>query len=243
MKIEYQRGPVEDIQKPVYDLSELIQQWKDTYRQLYQYQIEEQVFFYRPINRKEWDQLMESNLSDMQKEEVICDCCILWPMEYDWDGCDAGVPTLLAKVIVKNSYLDSTEHRQQLTNFYRQEMFNLQNQITCIIHEAFPDINLETIENWDMETTAKYLSRAEWVLVNLRGAQMNFDPQQTQELQDPGAPKDPNVSKNGKERMTPEKLAELKAKYPEMAWGHVVTDASEMTDTVHTGAMALKTGF
>lgn len=242
MKIDYQNGPPENIQKPVYDLSELLQQWKDTYRQLYQYQIENQVFFYRPINRKEWDQLMESDLTDMQKEEVICSCCVLWPMEYDWDSCDAGVPTLLAKLIVKNSYLDSIEHRQQLTTYYRKEMFNLQNQITCIIHEAFPDLSLETIENWDMEMTAKYLSRAEWVLVNLRGAQINFDPMQAPQAEEQQA-QPQEVSRNGKEKMTPEKLAEMKAKYPEMQWGHVVTDASEMTDAVHTGAMALKPGF
>ena len=48
-------------------------------------------------------------------------------------------------------------------------MYDLDNQITCLINEAFPNIDIEEIEKWDVDKTTKYLSRAEWKLHNLRG--------------------------------------------------------------------------
>lgn len=47
-------------------------------------------------------------------------------------------------------------------------MYDLDNQITAIIAEAF-NLDIEIVEQWDVEKTMKYLSRAEWTLHNLRG--------------------------------------------------------------------------
>jgi hypothetical protein len=149
------------------------------------------------------------------------------------------LPTALASEIIKNSYL-SEERRERVLNYFRQDMYDLDNQMTCIILEAFPNLDMETVENWDIETTCKYYSRAEWTLHNLHGLQFKEkDPNasyssatqiKTEELETDelkssasksetahdGTPK----QKTGNTTLTPEKLRELKAKYPNIDWEH-----------------------
>jgi ribosomal protein S18 acetylase RimI-like enzyme len=154
------------------DLTRIFLELKDKHRNVFMEQIDSQVFFYRSIGRKEYRLVIEDkDLNDFQKENVICDICVLWPQGYDWNECDAGIPEKLVDAIRRNSFLDSIESRQNLLGYYRSEMYDLDNQITCMINEAFPQFDIEEIEEWDVEKTTKYLSRAEWKLHNLRGLQ------------------------------------------------------------------------
>ena len=161
------------------DIFGLIMEYKKTYRNVFAYQADSQVFVYRTLSRKEYkDVLGDQRFNDFEKEEIICDTCLLYPSpdSIDWDKMDAGIPTELMKQIRKNSYLDGKESRKNLLEFYRSEMYDLDNQIVCIINEAFPQFDIEEIEDWDVDKMMKYLTRAEWKLVNLRG--LNYtDPQ------------------------------------------------------------------
>lgn len=226
------------------DLTRILLRLKRDYKTLYTYQFEDEVFIYRPIGRKEYkDLFLNEKLDDASKEEVLCNICVLYPQDYDFEDCDeAGLPTALASEIIKNSYL-SEERRERVLHYFRQDMYDLDNQMTCIILEAFPNLDMETVENWDIETTCKYYSRAEWILHNLHGLQFKEkDPNanyvgapeemrpQTQELDTEelksnaaksevahdGTPK----QKTGNTTLTPEKLRELKAKYPNIDWEH-----------------------
>lgn len=162
----------EDRPMHVDDIFELIMEFKKSYRNVFVYQVDEQVFIYRTLSRKEYkDILNDKRFNDFEKEEIICDTCLLYPHpdKIDWDEIDAGVPTELMKQIRKNSYLDGKKSRQHILDYYRSEMFDLDNQIVCIINEAFPQFDIEEIEDWDVDKMTKYLTRAEWKLVNLRG--------------------------------------------------------------------------
>jgi hypothetical protein len=248
----------------IQDLTDIYMRLQDEHRNVYLHQIENQVFFYRPLGRAEYKKLLEDErFNDMEKEELICQVCTLWPEDYDFEECDAGVPTVLARAILKNSYLDSVESRRAVLDFYRKEMFDLDNQITCIINEAFPQYDIEEIESWGVEKTTKYLSRAEWKLHNLRGLQFYdtdavesfYEAQErqqgtaaqdqvvTEEIED--KPKK-NIRGGAKEKLTPEKLRELQAKYPEIDWtgDTILTEGPEaMADFVDTTAPALRPGF
>lgn len=245
------------------EISELYYKLKEQ-EEVFMTQIESDIFIYRSLGRKDWkDIVINKDINEYQKEEVICECCVIYPENYDFENCDAGIPTLLANEIIKNSLLDSIDTRIKVTKHYREEMYELDNQITCIIHEAFPNFTLEEIENWGIEKTAKYYSRAEWTLINLRGAPINGDPLEslnevkerytnpiTSEIEDEDEDeeeqdKKPTTGINGKPKvkLTPEKLAELKAKYPEIDWEH---DAShELLDSksayIDTTPVALRT--
>lgn len=156
------------------DILELVLKFKQKYRNVFIYQADEKIFIYRALSRKEYkDILKDSHFNDFEKEEIICDTCLLYPdsSSFNWDTVDAGIPTELMKQIRKNSYLDGKQSRQNLVDYYRSEMYDLDNQIVCIINEAFPQYDIEDIEDWEMDKMIKYLSRAEWKLTNLRGLQ------------------------------------------------------------------------
>lgn len=247
------------------DITELFFELKDEYRNVFIHQIDDQIFFYRSLGRKEYKEILENEqLDDLAKEEVICSVCTLWPENFDFENCDAGIPTVLAKAILKNSFLDSLEERRALMNYYRMEMQDIENQITCIINEAFPQYDIEEIESWDVEKTTKYLSRAEWKLHYLRNIPFqngetleSFYEQMEKQQQSANKPSVETVElgsesesggrkKKAKEKLTPEKLRELKQKYPEIPWEQdtILTEGVEgMADSVDITPPALRPGF
>ena len=225
------------------DITRILLHLRRDYKTLYTYQFNDKVFIYRPVGRKEYKDLyLNDRIDDISKEEFLCSMCVLYPQNFDFENCEeAGLPTTLAAEIVKNSYL-SEERRERVLNYFRQDMWDLDNQMTCVILEAFPNLDMETVENWDIETTCKYYARAEWTLHNLHGLQFKEkDPR----FSYAGMPKDTKPQseeldidsvitntkkqqevkqkpqeKTGNTKLTPEKLQELKAKYPDIDWEH-----------------------
>lgn len=230
--ISYQ-GQQEDV-----DLTELFVQLKEKYRNVFIHQFGDKVFFYRSIGRKEYRTIVDDQvLNDFQKENVICELCTLYPKNVNFNDIEAGIPSKLSELIIKNSFLDSIEARQKLLGYYRAQMYDLDNQISCLINEAFPQFDIEDIEEWDVDKTTKYLSRAEWKLHNLRGLQFAetegaFSGQagaQTQKTETTSRQQTGNnaatssTSIRGQDKrtskLTPEKLKEMEEfakKFPEM---------------------------
>ena len=229
------------------------------YRNVFIVKIADTVYIYRAIGRSEYREIMEDRrFSDIQKEELICTQCLLYPDPdtYSWDDKNAGIPTELMKAILTDSYLDSLDRRKNLHDYYRSEMYDLDNQITCIISEAFPNIDIEEIESWDVEKTTKYLSRAEWKLHNMRGLQFKEAEGVYEEYGESQEPKEKQNAKSEqktlrggdkKNHLTPEKLREREEflrKHPEFALG-TVDDVENMDkqETVDIVAPALRPGW
>ena len=226
------------------DIGQILLRLQQEYSSLYTYQFDDQVFIYRPVGRKEYKDLyLNDEWDNVTKEEILCQICVLFPEDYDFENCDeAGLPTALAEQIIKNSYL-SVERRDKVLNYFRQEMYDLDNQMTCVILEAFPNLEMDSVANWDIETTCKYYARAEWILHNLRGVpikekdpnavylgmpedqrpsttEIDPDEMESSAAENPvdhnGKPK----VKPGNTQLTPEKLQELKEKFPTIDWEH-----------------------
>ena len=221
------------------DISELLEKFKEKYKNIYLFQFEDQVFIYHSIGRKEYtDLIMNQGISDPEKEEIICKMCTLYPKDFDFENCEeAGLPTNLAKEIIDNSYL-SKENRKKVLAYFRSEMRNLDNQINCMILSAFPHLNLEEIENWDVITANKYLSRAEWILTNIGGVPLREqdtdsdyiyqqDRSETEDLDPDNWEQQKQIAKkmnggqgNKKQKADAATLAKMKAKFPEIDWDH-----------------------
>lgn len=239
------------------DYTKLYVEYAMKYRNVFIVKIEGQIYIYRSIGRSEYRKILEdTRFSDPQKEELICSQCLLYPDpdEYDWADKEAGIPTELMKCILTDSYLDSLERRRYLHDYYRSEMYDLDNQISCIISAAFPGIDIEEIESWDVDKTTKYLSRAEWILKNLHGMQFaemgDSNKQAQQQPQQQERPRkeskrDKNLRGGSREnKLTPEKLrerAEFFKKHPEFAQGDI-DDVAHMDqqETVDDLAPALR---
>ncbi len=237
------------------DVIQKLKELEEQYRSIYWTHIEGDLYIYKPIGRKDYREIVGSEMSIEDKKDELIKKCILFPEDFDIDDMVAGMIDVLFEKIIDISYLDSEESRAGVIEYYRQEMYNLDNQITCIINEAFPQFDIEDIENWDVEKTAKYLSRAEWKLQNFRGFQFNeeyFDYGQAssqveqEEVQEQQVNTNEDANKPTKEKLTPEKLRQLKAQFPEIDWENDAImrgGVDAMADSVDTMAPALRPGW
>lgn len=145
-------------------------QYKDEYWSIYKSEILKYNFIWRELSRGEYNKILRYFVNDLDREEYICKLCVLEPKEFDFLSCEAGVASSLAEQILIESGFSSkpTGKIQSLMAQYREEMNSFQHQVSCVIHEAFPTLDIEKIESWGTEKTLWYFSRAEYKL-SLRG--------------------------------------------------------------------------
>lgn len=124
--------------------------------------IDGEVFLYRPITRLEYKKVLDdTSLTEEDKKDLICKKCLLYPDEYDFDNCLAGVPEKLSADIIDKSALDPLSVLS-LIKIGRDEMQDLTNQIVCMIASEFPAYKIEEIESWDMYKLIDMFTKAEW---------------------------------------------------------------------------------
>lgn len=136
-------------------------------------------FIVKAVGRRDFKDIMtNTSLNHYLKEEAICEISCLYPNNFNFEECEAGIASGLFKEIISFSFLSNSqeEDRSKLMSYFRNEMLELHNQINCMISEAFPSLKFDEIENFDMLTAIRYLSRAEWILQNMRGFDMMTDP-------------------------------------------------------------------
>lgn len=70
-------------------------------------EIGEDVFIWRTLNRVEYREIMAiPNTDPLQREEIICEVCVLFPYNYNFKSMaeqKAGTPAILAEQIMKES--------------------------------------------------------------------------------------------------------------------------------------------
>lgn len=235
------------------DIIEMIEKFKEENHDVYWVHIDKQIYIYKPVGRKDFKELCEmDDINQVDKEDELIKRTLLYPNPEVLQDMPAGISSKLYGIIIKNSYLENLEIRTNVLAHFREDMYDMQNQITCIINEAFPQFDIEEIENWGVERTAKYLSRAEWKLVNLRGMNMDesYIMQHEQEMANAQQTSQDDNSNNEKEvphkiikgtKEFRDKIEESRRKFPEIDWDHVVTSPDEMMDNVDTTPVALRT--
>lgn len=149
-------------------IDKLKRQYGELYLVRYENEVFNQDFVFRLLSLKEYKEISEAELPQDQFQEMICKTAVLYPENYDFSSGPAGVAEFLCNNIIEKSDL-IPERITELMKQYREEMYDLDYQIDAIIHEAFPHYSLEEIESWTVRKKLKYLSRAEWILVNLKG--------------------------------------------------------------------------
>lgn len=82
----------------------LIDSWKKQYGEVYITEVGQDVYIWRPLNRFEYKTIVSlKNTDPLQREELICEQCVLYPGDYDVAAMangKAGVPALLAENIM-----------------------------------------------------------------------------------------------------------------------------------------------
>lgn len=149
---------------------------KDKYWNIYKSDINGTTYIWRELSRAEWNKAIRYYSDPYEREDYVLRTCILEPdiNEVDIDKMQAGIITSLVLVILKESGFGSepTNKITSLMDKYDAEMKSFQHQISCIITEAFPTLNIEEVEDWPVEKTIWYYSRAKYKIEALRGIEL-----------------------------------------------------------------------
>ena len=171
-------------------LIQQIQNWKEKYWDIYYIEICEEQFLFREISCHEYRTgIRVFDQDTVSLEEYICKVCVLEPPDYDFAGCTAGIPTVLSNIILNESGFGEPIKPNRLNDYmekFRADMQLVNNQMSCVIKEAFPNFSLEEIENWPMQKIAWYFSRAEFILHEFRGISLIPNDAQPQQKPKPG---------------------------------------------------------
>ncbi|MEB9509586.1 hypothetical protein P4I85_14405 [Bacillus cereus] len=143
-------------------------EWKQQFGDIYQLDILEQTYIFRALGREEYKEIVLLDLDLGEFQEVICSQVVIYPYDYDYSVGIAGIAEILSDGILDVSGLH-LQQAKELLDQYREEMVNYDYQVDCMIHEAFPEYPIEVIASWPVRKTMYYLSRAEWILQNLKG--------------------------------------------------------------------------
>lgn len=144
-------------------------QLKNYYKHIFTYSSYEFPIIYIPLTRAQYYDLFEDpNMMDMEREDIICKTCIVYPENINIEKMPAGVVSDIADKILEASFM-SEKGRKMLFAAAAKKMQNVDRQISCIIHEAFPEYDIEDIDNWNMLRTTDFLIRSEWILRTIQG--------------------------------------------------------------------------
>ncbi len=148
-------------------LESLINKYSKQYKNIETFAIDNDIFITRPLTRKEFKEINgNAAISNIDKKDMICKTCILYPPNFDLDNCIASLPDELYERIIEQSCIKQ-ENISELITIFRQEMEYIDNQMTCIIAKAFPAYKIDELESLDMIEFCRLFSRAEWVINNI----------------------------------------------------------------------------
>ncbi len=218
------------------DVKELYFKYCDEYSSVFIEEIDDDgVFIFHSLGRADYRALVEDNNTSLaDKEEIICESCVLYPENFDFENCDnAGLPSRLAKSILEKSLLTNPNSLQDTLHYFRDKLqSSINEQISCAIHEAFPEFEIEEIENWDIAKTCEYMAKAEFILHNLRGVPLN--PMAQEEMMPPPPPKQQKKARQDapiqtqeigedmpykpKKELSPQQMADLQRRFPDINW-------------------------
>lgn len=82
-----------------------IEEWKKIHGEIYLTTINDDVYIWRPLTRKELKEVHTATSGVHQREETYCKICNLWPSDYDFTNQHekAGVPSVLSEQILLKS--------------------------------------------------------------------------------------------------------------------------------------------
>ena len=122
------------------------------------------VFIFRPLNRKEYVDIVELYSTEGENaEDEIFKKCVLFPT-LDTEDMFAGTIASVSRRIMFVSGFGEAETFLGLLEENRSKMDLADNQMIIVLLKAFPHLTLENINNLDIQQLTYYLALAERVL-------------------------------------------------------------------------------
>jgi hypothetical protein len=80
-----------------------VEAWREEFGNVYYIEFKDIAFFYRALSRAEYKTLSTIMAEPLDREEKLCEMCVLWPTDVDFSGTLAGIPTIIAEDIMEQS--------------------------------------------------------------------------------------------------------------------------------------------
>jgi len=146
-----------------------IEEWIQAYDEIYLVEGEEYALICRYLTIAEYNHISARwGTVPIFAEDEIFKLCVIYP-KTDVDVVNAGVVSTVANAIMARSgFGEDQTYITEQSAFEDEQMESFQNQIPCIIAEAFPKFNIEEIESWSTPKLLRYLSKAKFVLSTYR---------------------------------------------------------------------------
>lgn len=155
-------------------MQEIVQRLKRKHRRIYSTIVGSLLLIWRPLGRQEYREILQLAEGEHDLQERICQVAVLWPEDLDFRTYVAGVPSVLAPQIKEQSGYGSPAKAYAALDEYRTEMAAFEHQAEAAIAAAFPRISFKQMRAWTIDDLMWHLVRAEWVLKNIQGREVEF---------------------------------------------------------------------
>lgn len=162
------------------EVEETLTFWRETYGDVFIFQLKEDYLTCRLITTREYDTLFTQYEDKFDLEEAICQLCVLDPI-VDWqDDIYAGYASSLARAILEKSMiiLDPDQPYDLLTLInkkYDDISESLNEQMPLVIKHCFDEFTLLDIYAMPMPQQIELFVRAKWMLKNLESINLDYE--------------------------------------------------------------------
>lgn len=162
------------------EVEETLTFWRETYGDVFIFQLKEDYLTCRLITTREYDTLFTQYEDKFDLEEAICQLCVLDPI-IDWqDDIYAGYATSLARAILEKSMIildpDQPYDLLSLINKkYDDVSESLNEQMPLVIKHCFNEFTLLDIYAMPMPQQIELFVRAKWMLKNLESINLDYE--------------------------------------------------------------------
>lgn len=118
-------------------------------------------FIFRTLTRKEYKYIIQSQASQMDTEDTICNTCCIYPEDYEFETCGfAGLNEYISDIILDLSgFKDVKFVLEQYKKM--KEVTNLEIQCMDLIKAFMPEYTYEEMEEWTWQKLMYMTVRAE----------------------------------------------------------------------------------
>ena len=135
---------------------------------------EDKEFVFRCLTREEYKQIVSIIVDDFEFEDAVCQCCLIYPEEYDFSSSYlAGLSQKITPIIVEISNLNNPKALIDMYNMEKQFIANFDEQCINLIKAAFQEFSYDEINSWPWKKIIKYSARAEKIM-SFRGYEIQM---------------------------------------------------------------------
>jgi hypothetical protein len=156
--------------------------WLDRYGAIFMFHHLGENYIYRRLSRREYKAVLAIE-NELDRTEEVVQSCLLYPANWRANSKEvqyglAGIPEAICEQILKAS--GAIEMSQVLTGYKNIVSSEVEAQMESVIDHVFAGgARFGKYQDWSHDQLFEAYARAEWILINIGGKQIQAQQQQT----------------------------------------------------------------